>query len=97
MLYVDTGCLLKLYYPERDSGDVAAAVAGEELCFTALHELEIQSALQLKVFRGEATPGQVGAALAALEDDVVAGKLVRVDGDWTGVWRTAQSSLARRG
>ena len=61
MLYVDTGCLLKLYYPEWNSAAVAAAVAGEEVCLTALHELEMATALKLKVFRKEATPEQGGS------------------------------------
>ena len=37
MLYLDTACLLKLYYPEPES----AAVAGEAVIFTPLHELEM--------------------------------------------------------
>ena len=90
MLYVDTGCLLKLYYPEWNSAQVAAAVAGEELCFCALHELEITTALQLKIFRGEATNEQATAALVAVEEDVGAGKLVRVHCNWPGAFRQAQ-------
>ena len=39
MLYLDTGCLVKLYYPEAESPSVAEAVAGEEIGFTALHAL----------------------------------------------------------
>ena len=66
MLYVDTGCLLKLYYPEWNSAAVAVAVAGEEVCLTALHELEMATALELKVFRSEATPEQAAAARAAV-------------------------------
>lgn len=73
MLYVDTGCLLKLDYPERNSTEVAAAIVGEELCFTALHDLEITAALQLKAFRGEATNEQIEAARAALEEDIAGG------------------------
>ncbi len=47
MVCLDTGCLVKLYYPERQSAAVAAAVAGEQIAFTALHELEIVTAMQL--------------------------------------------------
>jgi len=93
VLYVDTGCLLKLYYPEWNSAKVAAA-AGEELCFCALHELEITTALQLKIFRGEATNEQATAALVAVKADVGAGKLVRVYCHWPGAFRQAQE-LAR--
>ena len=67
---------MKLYYAERESGTVAAAVAGEQIAFTALHELEIVTAMQLKIFRGEAKPEQVVATIGLLHEDVVAGKLV---------------------
>jgi len=90
VLYVDTGCLLKLYYPEWNSAQVAAAVAGEELCFCALHELEITTALQLKIFRGEATNEQVTAALVAVEEDVAAGK------QWCASIATGPALSARR-
>ena len=91
MLYLDTGCLVKLYYPEAESARVAAAVAGEAIGFTALHSLELTSALQAKVFRNEATPEQTAAAHAAVEDDLASGKLVRVDCDWAAAWREAQT------
>ena len=51
-----TGCLLKLYYPEPESAAVVAAVAGEAVIFTPLHEMEMVTAMQLKVFRGEVQP-----------------------------------------
>ena len=50
MIYLDTGCLLKLYYPEPESEAVAVAVSGEVIAFTPLHELEMVTAMQLKVF-----------------------------------------------
>ena len=90
MLYVDTGCLLKLYYPEWNSAAVAAAVAGEAVCLTALHELELATALELKVFRKEATPEQAAAARAAVDEDVRAGKLMRMSCDWAGALREAR-------
>ena len=61
MIYLDTGCLLKLYYPEPDSASVAAAVFGKVIIFSSLHELELTNALSLKVFQGRATPEQAGA------------------------------------
>jgi hypothetical protein len=53
VVYLDTGCLLKLHYPEPESAAVAEPVAGEIIVFTALHELEMVTAMQLKLFRGE--------------------------------------------
>lgn len=95
MLYVDTGCLLKLYYPEPNSAQVAAAIAGEELCWTALHELELTTGLQLKVFRGEATSEQTAAVWAVVEQDVDSGKLQRVACDWPTAWREARELTMR--
>ena len=89
MLYLDTGCLLKLYYPEPESAAVVTAVSGEVIVLTPLHELEIGTAMQLKVLRGEATPEQAAAAAGSVRDDVTAGKLIEVDVDWPVVWRDA--------
>ena len=61
MIYLDSGCLVKLYYPEPDSHLVASRVAGKVLCYSLLHELEFTNALQQKVFRGQATPAQAAA------------------------------------
>ena len=53
MVYLDTGCLVKLYYPEEDSEVVASKSAGLPIVFTPLHNLELTSAMRLKVFRQE--------------------------------------------
>ena len=72
---------MKLYFPERESAAVVA-VFGEPIAFTVLHELEIVTAMHLKVFRREAQPGQVRAALELTQEDLVAGKLVESPTDW---------------
>ena len=79
MVYLDTGCLVKLYYPEPDSDLVAARSSGQAIVYTPLHALELTTALELKVFRKEATIGQAHAALGLLEEDLSAGKLVAVN------------------
>lgn len=95
MIYLDTGCLVKLYYPEPDSAIVVARVAGRPLCFTPLHELEFTNALTQKAFRGQATPAQINAALALIQSDLAAGTLVAAPCDWVHVGRSAvQLSLA---
>ena len=38
MIYLDTGCLVKLYHPKPDSPKVAALVAGKPICFDPLHD-----------------------------------------------------------
>ena len=95
MLYLDSGCLLKLYYPEANSSQITAAVVGEVLCLNALHELELTTGLQAKVFRGEATPAQVSAAWTALESDVAVGKLRRVVCAWPEALYAARELAAR--
>lgn len=62
MTYLDTGCFVKLYYPETDSAQVIAYIQGKPICYTPLHELEFVNALQLKVFFKHATPRQLAAA-----------------------------------
>lgn len=89
MVYLDTGCLLKLYYPEPNSASVAAAVSGKVIVFTALHELETVSALQLKRFRGEATEEQTEAAIQLVRQDLADGKLAKPPVDWPAPLRTA--------
>jgi predicted nucleic acid-binding protein len=91
VVYLDTGCLVKLYYPEPESAAVAAAVVGEPIAFTALHELEIVTAMQLKVFRGEARPQQVVAAIGLVREDLAAGKLM----DWPTDWRSTFHEAVR--
>lgn len=77
MIYLDTGCLVKLYYPERDSHLVAARVAGKTICYSLLHELEFTNALHQKVFHKQATIDQVRAAQALVAIDLEDGILVR--------------------
>ena len=79
MLYLDTGCLVQLYYPEPNSARIAAKAVGRPLAFTPLHHLEITSALRLKIFRGEAAEDQVRATLQLVNEDLEAGKLVDFD------------------
>ncbi len=70
MTYLDTGCFVKLYYPEPDSAKVAAFIQGKPVCHTLLHELEFVNALQLKVCFQSATAAQVSAARALVEADL---------------------------
>jgi hypothetical protein len=80
---------------------VAAAVAGEIIVFTALHELEMVTAMQLKLFRREGNAEQAAAALDLVHEDLAAGKLVEAAVDWRTVFReaarSAQAHAARVG
>lgn len=46
MIYLDTGCLLRLYYPEPESPRVAKLVAVDTIAIVGLHELELANALE---------------------------------------------------
>ena len=89
MTYLDTGCFVKLYYPEPDSAQVVALIQGKPLCYTPLHELEFMNALQLKVFLKSATAAQVTAARALVETDLKAGVLVSPSGEWKDIFAEA--------
>jgi len=89
--YLDTGCFVKLYYPEPDSAKVVALIRGKQVCYTPLHELEFVNALQLKVFSKSATAAQVTAARALVEGDLKTGVLVAAGGDWKDILREAVS------
>jgi len=93
-IYLDTGCLVKLYYPEPESQKVAAVVAGLPIFFTPLHELEFTNALHLKIFHKNATAAQVQAAEALVEADVKSGVLLQAVANWEKVFRSA-TDLAR--
>jgi len=89
VIYLDTGCFVKLYYPEADSAQVIAHIQGRPLGFTPLHELEFTNALQLKIFLSHATPPQVAAAQALVKADLKSGVLVAAGGDWPNIFREA--------
>lgn len=89
MTYLDTGCFVKLYYPEADSAQVIAKIQGKSICYTPLHELEFVNALQLKIFFKNATPQQVTAARALVESDLKSGVLTAAGGDWPNLFREA--------
>jgi predicted nucleic acid-binding protein len=95
VIYLDTGCLVKLYYPESDSQKVAALVAGRSICFNPLHELEFTNALHLKLFHRSATSAQVQAASALVEADVKSGVLLPAVANWEKIFRAA-TDLARQ-
>ncbi len=89
MIYLDTGCFVKLYYPEPDSPKVIAAIQSKPVCYSALHELEFVNALQLKVFFKGATAAQVAAARALVEADLQSSVLVRASGEWKDILQEA--------
>ena len=95
MTYLDTGCFVKLYYPEPESGQVIALLQGKPISFTPLHELEFVNALQLKIFTKSATTAQVTAARALVEADLQSGVLVSAANEWKDIFQNA-AKLAER-
>jgi predicted nucleic acid-binding protein len=89
VIYLDTGCFVKLYYPEPDSPKVIAAIQGKPVCHSPLHELEFVNALQLRVFSGSATTVQVAAARALVKADLKSGVLVSSGGEWKDIFQEA--------
>jgi predicted nucleic acid-binding protein len=87
--YLDTGCFVKLYYPEADSAKIITKIQGKPVCYTPLHELEFSNARRLKIFFGHATSQQVAAARALVEADLKFGVLTSASGDWPGIFREA--------
>jgi len=89
--YLDTGCFVKLYYPEPESAKIIAHIQGKPVSYTPLHELEFVNALQFKVFLKSATAAQTAAARALVEADLKAGVLVSASGDWKDIiWEAAK-------
>lgn len=95
MIYLDTGCLVKLYYPEPQSAAVVQRVANRPMFYTPLHELELTNALNQKRFHQQATEAQVTAALSLIQDDLASGVLIAPISVWQTHFQSAvQLSLA---
>jgi predicted nucleic acid-binding protein len=89
--YLDTGCLVKLYYPEPDTAKVVALIADKSIFHTPLHALEFVNALQLKIFFNSATPAQASAALALVDSDLKLGILFSPAIEWKDIFAEAVS------
>jgi predicted nucleic acid-binding protein len=73
-VYPDTSFLVSLYYLDAHSAEAARRVIpGSDLFLTPLAELELVNALQLRVFRAEASPAEIHAARKELDGDIRAG------------------------
>lgn len=93
--YLDSSALIKLYVAETGSDRVSgyARALRHPIPFSHLHELEMKNALQLKLFRREATSKAVDESVRAIDDDFSAGVLSRPELNWFDVFRLA-SKLA---
>ena len=89
--YFDTGALLKLYLEEEFSDLVTDYVTaqGISVAIHAFHEVEMENALRLKVFRREISARQCRGALHRIESDVRDGLLIRRSVDWPDALKEA--------
>ncbi len=90
-VYADSSFLVSCYLVDANTAQAKAYLNGRDtpLPFTALHELEVRNALRLGVFRGVLREEQAKAAIANLDSDLHAGRLVRTIVKWPVVFRLA--------
>lgn len=90
-VYADSSFLVSCYLVDANTPRAKAYLDGHDtpLPFTALHELEVRNALRLGVFRGVLIEEQAKAAIANLDADLRAGRLVRTTVKWPVVFRLA--------
>ena len=82
--YYDTGVLLPLYVQEVFSEPVTnlAESRHEAIPFNLLQQVEMETAIRLKLFRGEINRARVHAIVAARDEDVRGGRLLLCSVDW---------------
>lgn len=90
-VYADSSFLVSCYLVDANTSLAKAYLDAHDipLPFTALHELEVRNALRLGVFRGVLIEEQAKAAIANLDSDLRAGRLVRTTVKWPVVFRLA--------
>ena len=89
--YADSSFLVFCYLADRNTARAKAwlLAAGVPLPFTDLHALEVPNAFRLGVFRGLISRADAATALADLDGDLRAGRLVKVPVDWPVAFRMA--------
>ena len=95
-VYFDTGVLVKLYYLEPGSQEVAARAAKERsLPFPSLIEIELRNALRVLQGRELLGADELSAALTMIDEDIAAGRLRRLPMEAAAVQECAEN-LSRR-
>ncbi len=97
MRYFDTGVLLKLYIPEPNSPRATELVGDSVAVLSALHRLEMQSALSQKLGRCEITEAEYGDVREAIENDVAQGVFITAVMDWGRVFARAEELAVKHG
>jgi len=96
-LYLDTGAMAKLYLLEPGSEHTARLLAAYRPPFPFSHwqEIEIRTALRLKVFRGEMSGRESQESLRHLRTDIGSGVWQRPVYDPADVFHEAERLSAR--
>lgn len=91
MIYLDTSAMVKLYFREDRSRQVAAWLEKQNAAvpLTALHELEFHNALHLKRFRDEIDDGQTALVRERIATHEKRGVFFRPQVDWPSVFSLA--------
>lgn len=94
--FADTSFLVSLYIPDAHSSAAVVKMkrAALPVVLSSVVELEFLNALSLRLYRKEASPSEIAAAIAAMRRDVEAG-VFRVEGLSNEVLRRA-SEIARK-
>jgi len=90
--YFDSGVLVKIYHAEAGSSEAMRLVSAEPVVpLPFLAEMEVRNALRVICGRGVITPEVLRKALAALDDDLAAGRLLRLAYDPVELETTAEA------
>ena len=90
--YVDSSVLVAIYVPELTSARARRQVrASGSVPWSQLHDIEVRNALRLLCGRKVLSAADLAAVLAQLDDDIDAGRLLRVEVDWPVVFARAQA------
>ncbi len=83
-VYFDTSTLVKLYYPEPQSVEVASWLSQKKqpVLLSALQELELKNALCLKVFWGHLEKDECQKIIQSIDDDIDNGALIKLALNW---------------
>ncbi len=79
--YFDSALIVKLYVKEATSPDAIQLVCSypAPYALTQWQALEVKNAIRLKAFRAEITADEMNQSIAALEQDIAAGRWQRPD------------------
>jgi len=77
--YFDSAIIVKLYVKEANSPDAIRLVGAyvAPYCLTQWQALEVKNAIRLKAFRKDITAAEMTQSIAALEQDIAAGRWQR--------------------